>query len=100
MSHRDSHVNSILLKLFTNIHTRILSFLMSNRPSTYTKDVITIMEWGLWYSMKQQVPQVAYAEVMKHHLKLKTADVCKSTKTLVLVRCYKSSCSVVHTIPL
>jgi len=80
MSHRDSHINSILLKLFTNIHMRILSFLMSNRHSTYTKDVITVMEWGLWWRMKQEVPQVAYVEHMKHHLQLKTADACKSKK--------------------
>jgi len=40
------------------------------------------MEWGLWWRMKQEVPQVACVEGMKPHLKLKTADVCKSTKTL------------------
>jgi len=57
MSHRDSHVNTILLKLFTNIHMRILSFLMSNGPSTYTEDAITVMSGGVWWRMKQEVPQ-------------------------------------------
>jgi len=80
MSHRESHINSTLLKLFTNIHMRILSFLMSNRPSTYIKDVIIVMEWGLWWRMKQEVPQVAYVECIKHHLQLKTADAYKSMK--------------------
>jgi hypothetical protein len=79
MSHRDSHINSILLKLFTNIHMRIL-FLMSDRHSTYTKDVITVMEWGLRWRMKQEVPRVAYVEHMKYHLQLKTANACKSMK--------------------
>jgi hypothetical protein len=55
---------------------------MSNKPSTYTKDMIRVMEWGLLWRMKQEVPHVASIEGMKPHLKLKTADVCKLTKTL------------------
>jgi hypothetical protein len=74
---------------------------MSNRPSTYIKDLITVMEWGLWWRMKQEVSQVAYVEHMKHHLRLKTADACKSMKTLQFwkyVTCHQVLWC--HTIPL
>jgi hypothetical protein len=53
---------------------------MSDGHSTHTKDVITVMEWGLWWRMKKEVPHIAYVEHMKHHLQLKTADACKSMK--------------------
>lgn len=68
---------------------------MTNRPSTYAEDVTHVTEWGL-----QQVPQAAYAEGIKHHLMLRAADVCKSTKPLQSwkdVKCHQAFWC--HTIP-
>lgn len=80
---------------------RILSFLMSNGPSTYTEDAITVMSGGVWWRMKQEVPQGFLSRTYETPLAAQNCWCLQIHENFtVLERCYMSSSFVVSYDPI